>query len=148
MWQRQMHDAFHHGKHHAVKWAGQIDHAMNVGKRVFGALHPATENIGGSHVNRAVMQGISGYERGRNEIMGHHNNVQATLSCLGRKRIPRRFARCSKRTKAMPQTTCRGQLAVPIRRVLERDLRMLWRRGVLRSLRFNHHVWCFPHRPR
>ncbi len=91
MWQRQMYDAFHHGKktignmwNHAVKFAGQIDHAMNVGKRVFGALHPAIHDLGGHHVNRAVMQGISGYERGRNEILGHHNNVQATLSRLRR----------------------------------------------------------------
>ena len=43
---------------HAVKWAGQIDHAMDVSKRVFGALHPMIEDMGGgigSNVNRAVM---------------------------------------------------------------------------------------------
>ncbi len=44
----------------------QIDHAMNVGKRVFGALHPAIQDMAGHHVNRAVMEGISGYEKGRN----------------------------------------------------------------------------------
>ncbi len=89
MWQRNLQDAWHHGKraignafNHAVKWAGQIDHAMGLGKRVFGALQPAIQDMGGSHVNRAVMQGIQGYEQGRNEIMGHHNKVQAQLSRL------------------------------------------------------------------
>ena len=87
MWQRNLQDAWHHGKlaignafNHAVKWAGQIDHFMGVGNRIYGALHPAI--LGGSHVNRAVMQGIQGYEQGRNEIMGHHNKVQAQLSHL------------------------------------------------------------------
>jgi len=91
MWQRNLQDAWHHGKraignafHHAVKWAGQIDHAMGVGKRVFGALRPAIQDFGGSGFNRAVMQGISGYEQGRNEIMGYHNKVQAQLSHLRR----------------------------------------------------------------
>ena len=91
MWQRNLHDACNHGKqaignafNHAVKWAGQIDHFMGIGKRVFEALHPAIENMSGSQMNRAVMQGIQGYEQGRNEVMGHHNQVQAHLSCLRR----------------------------------------------------------------
>ena len=91
MWQRQLHDAWHHGKrtvghmwNHAVKWAGQLDHAMNVSKRVFGALHPMREDMGGSHVNRAAMQAFGHYERGRDDVMGHHNNVQAHLSRLRR----------------------------------------------------------------
>ena len=91
MWQRNLQDACHHGKravgnafNHAVKWAGQIYHFIGVGKRVFGALQPAIEDMGGSGLNRAVMQGISGYEQGRNEIMGQHNQVQAHLSRLRR----------------------------------------------------------------
>lgn len=91
MWQRSLQDAFHHGKrvignvfHHAVKRAGQIDHAMGLGKRVFGALQPAIQDLGGSGFNRTVMQGIQGYEQGRNELMGHRKNVQAQLSNLRR----------------------------------------------------------------
>ena len=91
MWQRNLQDAWHHGKraignafNHALKWAGQIDHAMGLGKRVFSALQPAIQDMGGSSVNRAVMQGISGYEQGRNEIMGQRNQVQAHLSRLRR----------------------------------------------------------------
>ena len=91
MWQRQFQEAWHHGKrtvgnmwNHAVKFAGQIDSAMGVGKRVFGALQPAIQDMGGSGFNRMAMQGIQGYEQGRSEVMGHHNNVHATLSRLRR----------------------------------------------------------------
>ena len=94
MIQKHLHDAWHHGKrtvghmwNHAVKWAGQIDHAMDVSKRIFGALQPAIQDIGGGRVNNAIMSGIGQYEQGRNEIMGHHNKVQATLSHL-RKAAP------------------------------------------------------------
>ena len=69
---------------HAVKWAGQIDHAMGVGKRIYGALQPAIQDFGGHDINRAIMGGLGRYEQGRNEIMGHHNKVQAQLSHLRR----------------------------------------------------------------
>ena len=53
MWQRNLRDAWLHGKravgnafNHAVKWAGQIDHAMGLGKRVFSALQPAIQDMG------------------------------------------------------------------------------------------------------
>ena len=91
MWQRNLHDAWHHGKRaignafsHAVNWARQIDHVVGLGKRIFGALHPAIEDMGGSSFNMPVMQGIRGYEQGRHKIMGHHNQVQAHLSRLRR----------------------------------------------------------------
>ena len=91
MIQKHLHDAWQHGKrtvghmwNHAVKWAGQIDHAFNLGKRIYGALQPALEDLGGSNINRAVMSGLSRYEQGRNEVMGGYNNVQAHLSRLRR----------------------------------------------------------------
>jgi hypothetical protein len=57
---------------------------MGLGNKIFSALQPAIQDMGGSNVNRAVMQGIQGYEQGRNEIMGQHNQVQAHLSRLRR----------------------------------------------------------------
>ena len=94
MIQRQLREAFHHGKrtignmfNHAVKWAGQIDQAFNVGKRIYGAIQPAIQDLGGADVNRAIMEGIGKYEQGRNEIMGYNNKVQAQLSRL-RKAVP------------------------------------------------------------
>ena len=73
-----------HAFNHAVTWAGQIDHAMGLGKRVFSALQPAIQDMGGSNVNRSIMQGIQGYEQGREQVMGQHNQVQAHLSRLRR----------------------------------------------------------------
>jgi hypothetical protein len=91
MIQKHLQDAWYHGKrtvghmwNHAVKFAGQLDHAVGVGKQIFGALHPAIQDMGGSQFSGAVMQGIGHYERGRDDIMGHHNKVQATLSHLRR----------------------------------------------------------------
>ena len=59
MIQKHLHDAWNHGKrvignafNHAVKWAERIDHFVGVDKRVFGALHPAIEDMGGSGLNR------------------------------------------------------------------------------------------------
>ena len=62
---------------HAVKWAGQLDHAMNVSKRVFGALHPMIEDLGSSKVSRGFVQALGHYERG-------HDEVQAQLSRIRR----------------------------------------------------------------
>ena len=91
MWQRSLQDAWHHGKravgnasNHAKKWAGQIDHAIGVGKRIFSAIQPAIQDMGGAQLNRSIMQGISGYEQGRHEIRGQHTQVQAHLSRLRR----------------------------------------------------------------
>ena len=91
MWHKQFREAWTQGKktvghvwNHAVKFAGQVDSAMGMGKRIFSALQPAIQDAGGSGFNRAVMQGISGYEQGRHQIVGHHNAVQATLSRLKR----------------------------------------------------------------
>ena len=91
---KQLREAFHHCKRtignmfdHAVKWAAQIDQAFNVGKRIYGALQPAIQDLGGADVNRGIMGGIGRYEQGRNEIMGYNNKVQAQLSRL-RKAVP------------------------------------------------------------
>ena len=90
MIRKHLHEAFQTGKRtighmwNGLEWAGDIDHAFNVSKRIFGALQPALEDLGGGNINRAVMQGIGRYEQGRNEAIGGYNNVQATLSRLRR----------------------------------------------------------------
>ena len=57
---------------------------MGVGKRLFGALHPAIEDMGASQLSGAIMQGIRHYEQGRDQVIGHRNNVQAQLSRIRR----------------------------------------------------------------
>ena len=94
MWQRHLANAFHQGKrtignmfHQAVKWAGQIDHGMSVGKRLLGALDPLLQDVGAGNVSRAAVQSFGRYEQGREQVMGQHNQVQAHLSRL-RKNVP------------------------------------------------------------
>ena len=91
MWQRQVHEAWRQGRRtvghmwtHAVKFAGQLDHAVGVGKRLVGALHPAIQDMGGSQLSGSIMQGIGHYERGRDQVIGQHNKVEAQLSHLRR----------------------------------------------------------------
>ena len=88
---RQLREAFHHGKRtianawgHALKFAGQLDSAFSVGKRIAGALSPAIQDLGGASVNKAIMGGIGRYEQGRNEVLGGYNKVEAQLSRLRR----------------------------------------------------------------
>ena len=68
----RLHEVYHHGKktignmwNHATKFAGQIDHAMGIGKRIFSVLQPAIQDMGGSDFNQTVMRSIQGYEQGR-----------------------------------------------------------------------------------
>ena len=84
MYYKRLGEAYNHGKrmighafHGAVKFAGQLDHAFNVGKRVYGALQPAIQDLGGGAINRSVMQGIGAYEKGRSDVLGGYNNIQA-----------------------------------------------------------------------
>ena len=94
MWNR-FQDAFHQGKrtighmwNHAVKFAGQLDHAVGVGRRVYGALQPALQDLGiNSQVSGALMHGFKAYDRGKADTMGLHNNVSTHLNRL-RKAAP------------------------------------------------------------
>ena len=85
MWNRSFQEHFQQGKrtighmwNHAVKFAGQLDHTMNVGRRAFGAL----QDLAPSNVSGAVMQGFKAYDQGRGEAMGLHNKVQSSLNRL------------------------------------------------------------------
>ena len=85
MWNRSFQEHFQQGKrtighmwNHAVKFAGQLDHTMNVGRRAFGAL----QDLAPSNVSGAVMRGFDAYGQGRGEVLGMHNKVQSSLDRL------------------------------------------------------------------
>ena len=69
---------------HAVKFAGDLDYTMNVGKRLFAAFDPLLQDIGAGGASRAIVQGFGQYEGARNEAIGMNNKVQAQLSRLRR----------------------------------------------------------------
>ena len=73
---------------HAVKFAGQLDHMVSVGRRAYGALQPALQDLGASQVHGAVMQGFKAYDKGKADTMGLHNNVQSHLNRLRSKAAP------------------------------------------------------------
>ena len=84
---QNLQNAFHHGKrvignayNHAVKYAGQLDQAMNVGRRLYSAIHPLLSR----NMNNALMSGISKYDEGRAQVMAQHNNVENHLMRIRR----------------------------------------------------------------
>ena len=91
MWQKHFQQAFHHGKrtvgnmwNHAVKIAGSIDKGFGVAKRLYGALHPMIEDLGGSNVNRALMQGISKFDEAKAGTMSGYNMVESQMNRIKR----------------------------------------------------------------
>ena len=69
---------------HAVKFAGQIDHAFAVGKRLFGALHPMIEDLGGARVNKAIMGGFQKFDQAKADTMGSYNMVESQMNRIKR----------------------------------------------------------------
>ena len=70
--------AWDHGKkllgsayNHAVTFAKHLDHGVHVAKKVYGILQPTLGH------NKAIMDGFSAYDRGRQEALGIHTNVAA-----------------------------------------------------------------------
>ena len=91
MYKRQIQQAWRTGKrfvqtgwHNAVKIAGSLDRGMGIAKRLFSALSPAIEDLGGSQVNRAAMGAFQQYDDGRAQAMNLNNNVQTQLSRVRR----------------------------------------------------------------
>ena len=82
MWNRVIQDAWHHGKRaighawettHSI--AAQLDHGMNIAKRLYGALAPALHGMGGA--NKAIMGGFQAYDSAKSDVVGMHNQVAA-----------------------------------------------------------------------
>ena len=81
MFYNNLHQAFHHGKktlgdlyNGAIKYAGQLDHAFNVGKRLYGAIHPLL----GAKANNAIMSGIKQIDEGLHDVL-----LQLRVACIG-----------------------------------------------------------------
>ena len=94
MFTRRVSDAWHQTRrvfgqayHGAVQAAHQIHGAVDLGKRVFGALHPLVSQLGGHQVNKAILQGFSAYDRAAGDGLDLHNNVRHQVSRL-RKAAP------------------------------------------------------------
>mgnify|MGYP001178633945 CR=1 FL=1 len=74
---------------HAVKYAGQLDQAMNVGRRLYSAIHPLLSK----NMNSALMSGIAQYDEGRAQVIAQRAccDALAAIDCraVGRMRTAR-----------------------------------------------------------
>ena len=89
MLQKFLQDTFHQGKRTIAKMyqtgldvANSVDHHVRVGKRLFGALHPLIDQLGGGRASRAIVDSFGAFERGRDQVIGMDNKVQAQLNRL------------------------------------------------------------------
>ena len=81
---------YHKTKH----FLGQIDHGINVAKRVYSVVAPVIDHLSGGasqNANKHVMKAIGGYEQLRNKVMDTdatvHHNIQNVYSGL-KKKVP------------------------------------------------------------
>ena len=72
---------------HAVKLGQQLDHGMNVGKRLLGALTPLLDGLGAGHHVKPIMSGIKAYDQGRSDVMYGVHNVQTHYDRI-RRQVP------------------------------------------------------------
>ena len=84
---KNIQEAFYHGKrtmgnmyNSAVKYAGQLDSAVSVGKRLYSVIHPMLSG----NMNNAIMSGISQFDEGKASVMGHHNHIENQLMRIRR----------------------------------------------------------------
>ena len=70
-----------------MKLAGQLDGAMKVGRRLFGALQPALEQYAAPEQQRAIMSGFKKYDSTRSDVMEGYNNVEQHYNRI-RRQVP------------------------------------------------------------
>ena len=73
--------------HGAVKLAGQLDGAMMVGRRLFGALQPALEQYAAPEHQKAIMSGFQKYDSTRSDVMEGYNHGEQHYNRI-RRQVP------------------------------------------------------------
>ena len=70
---------------HAVKIGQGIDHGMNIGKRLLGALSPMLQSFShGRMLENNIMSGLTSYDQGKSDVMHGYNNVESNLRRIRR----------------------------------------------------------------
>ena len=65
------------GWNHAVRIGQGADHAMRVGKRLLSAVSPLMDAMGAHGATKSLMQGVSAYDQGREQVMNGYTNVMS-----------------------------------------------------------------------
>ena len=87
MWHRHFQEAVHQGKrtihkmfNEGVKLAGQIDSGVQTAKRLYGALSPLIQQIGGQKTTGAIMDVFKGYDQGKAQTIS--KNIKNIKVCI------------------------------------------------------------------
>jgi len=78
------------GYHHVKNILGNVDHAVNVGKKIYRAVEPLINRYAENHhkaINDHVLHGLSGYESMRNKVFDANDHVQQITGHL-KKNLP------------------------------------------------------------
>jgi hypothetical protein len=80
-----------HAYHTTKHFLGQVDHGVQIAKKVYGAVAPVLDQYGGKQANKHIMKAIGGYEHIRNKVMDTHETVGNNLNQVAgnlKKRVP------------------------------------------------------------
>ena len=78
------------GYHHVKNVLGHVDHAVNIGKKIYHAVEPLINRYAENHhkaINDHVVHGLSGYESMRNKVLDANDHVQQITGHL-KKNLP------------------------------------------------------------
>ena len=65
------------------KWAGQLDQAAGIGRRIFAAAAPLLDDLGQGEAVRQGMDVVRNYDRFRGAAMEIDSNVRGHASRIG-----------------------------------------------------------------
>ena len=68
----------------AVKIGQNLDHGMEIGKKLLSAMSPIFDSYGGQHHMKTLMGGITAYDQGKSDVMNGYNNIQSHYSRIQR----------------------------------------------------------------
>ena len=80
----------HHGYHKTKRILGQIDRSVSNAKILYSVVEPIIRELAGSHhhkIHRHVMNGMSGYEKIRKDIIDGHDEVMHHVNHVGKKLV-------------------------------------------------------------
>ena len=79
------------GYHHVKNVLGKVDHAVNIGKKIYNAVEPLINRYAAENhhkaINDHVIHGLSGYESMRNKVLDANDHAQQITGHL-KKTLP------------------------------------------------------------
>ena len=73
----------HQGYKHLHGWAGEVERAAGIGRRIFASVAPILEDLGQGQAIEGGMKAIRGYDALRQGVMGVDANVRRHASRVG-----------------------------------------------------------------